>query len=319
MVLCLSALLWACAAQAEIGPDQWLGGLVQYPAGIPASLVESNRFAGLRAEAIAGRFKIVCPAESLASSTRMVVYASADEPGHWRARDWQAYPAVRRGNLWDATVPVDDLDVPLIYFAVVEAPAVLPKSDASSPAAFVPSIISPLRIVKPRAAGLEEPSSVFEPYLEGFEEGFSSWRMLGADADAVPLRADAAARTGRAALCATVPAGKRSVTIATTCVRGRHLAQHQANGLRIYLRTRQGEGRARFTLQANAFAPNQVIATWPRETNLTEQWQKVDLFFHELPRMPLPAVDLLVIELIGRGPCEFLVDDVQLLGSWRLE
>ena len=307
--ICLTqglAALSAVAAPEGGGPDQWLSGPAQYPEGIPVALVDSDRFAGLRAEAIAGRFKVVCPAGDLAPQARVTVFASADEPGHWRARDWQAYPAERRGALWDATVPVDDVEVPVVYFAVVGAPDV------------VPAQVSPMRVVKPNTVGLEEPSRVFTPFLEGFEEGLTSWRLLGAEPETPPLRTKADARSGRAALCVTVPAGKRSATVATTCVRGRHLVGRQATGVRVWLRALKGAGRARFTLEANAYAPDQVLAVWPQEASLTEQWHPVDLFFQTLPQVPLAAVDLFAIEFIAAGPCEFLVDDVQLLVPGRL-
>ena len=45
----------------------------------------------------------------------------------------------------------------------------------------------------------------------------------------------------------------------------------------------------------------------------------MELFFSALPRLSLGAVDLFAIEFVADGPREFLVDDLQLLGPWKLE
>ena len=69
----------------------------------------------------------------------------------------------------------------------------------------------------------------------------------------------------------------------------------------------------------DAWTTNQVVGLWPNDVRLTDRWQKVELFFSALPRLPLGAVDLLAIEFIADGPRDFLVDDLQLLGPWKLE
>ena len=245
------------------------------------------------------------------SNATVTVFASADELGHWPARDWRPNPMNLRGKSWEAFVPVDDVDVPLVYFtsAVISA----------SNNAAASTNISPMRICHPRLAGLEEPTRIFWPFLEGFEQDTASWRLLSGAEDFAPLKTDPLARTGNSALAIPLLAGKRSMTIATTRVRGWQLMQNGATGVRLWLRTRKGSGRARFTLLANASTTNQVISVWPKEPALTEKWQKIDVPFNELPKLPLGAVDLFAIELIGEGPVEFLVDDLELLGPWRNE
>lgn len=176
-----------------------------------------------------------------------------------------------------------------------------------------------MRLCRPRAAGLEEPSRIFWSFLEGFEQDMESWRLLTTDAGAPPLKTDPTAHNGRAALAVTLPVGKHSVTVATTRVRGWQVQQHGATGLRLWLRAREGAARAQFTLLAQAFTTNQVVAVWPRDVQLTAQWQQVDLPFGLVPQVPLAAVDLFAIEFIGEGPREFLVDDLQLLGPWGME
>jgi hypothetical protein len=92
-----------------------------------------------------------------------------------------------------------------------------------------------------------------------------------------------------------------------------------AQGVLVWLRTREGGSRARFTLLANALTTNQMVGIFPQDANLTNRWQKVNLPFASFPGLQLPSIDLLAVEFIGDGPREFLVDDLQLLGPWRSE
>ena len=59
------------------------------------------------------------------------------------------------------------------------------------------------------------------------------------------------------------------------------------------------------------------VATWPNEIVVTDRWQKVELMFTALPRLPLGDVDLFVLDFSADGPREFLIDDLQLLGPWK--
>lgn len=285
--------------------DAWVTNYVQFPQGISTNSVHLAGFEKLHAEAIAGSLRIGWQSAEPGTNTTVIAWASADEPGHWPARDWRPYSTSAHGNRWEASIPVDNVDVPLIYF--VEA-----KSAGSS-------AVSLMRVCHPRRAGLEEPSRVFWPFLEGFEEGIEGWRLVGESADLPPLRLDPAAKNGRAALRVTVPPGKRSVTLATTRLRGWQILQQTASGMRVWLRTKQGTGKVRFTLLADAHTTNQVVSICPTEPAITEQWQRVDVAFSMFPRLPLANADLLTLEFIGQGPLEFLVDDLQLLGRWRME
>ncbi len=85
-------------------------------------------------------------------------------------------------------------------------------------------------------------------------------------------------------------------------------------GIRVWLRTGAGTGRARFTLLANAYTPGQKVGAWPKQTVVGETWQQVDLLFSELREFPIGQVDVFAIELIGNAPTAFFVDDIQLLG-----
>jgi hypothetical protein len=304
------------AERSSDPPDRWITSVVQFPPQFRQPTTQTNLFANLRAEAWAERLKILwTPELPLTNESAVSLHASADELGHWPARDWRPFSMSLRGNSWEVFVPVDDPDVPLVYFVSV----IRERASGGGSALVFSTNISPMRICTPRLAGLEEPTRIFWPFLEGFEQDTVSWRWLAPTQESVPLKTDPDAMTGGAALLVALPGGKRSVTIATTRVRGWQLVQQSATGLRVSLRTRQGTGRARMTLLGDASTTNQVVSVWRKEPMVTESWQKVDVLFSDLPRLALSRVDLFAIEFIGEGPLEFLVDDLQLLGPWKLD
>lgn len=300
-------------ASADAGPtaDAWLAETNAYPPEIRPFVVASNRFAALRAEAIGGRLRIVLPSDGLATNARVVLHSSFDEPGHWPARDWESTPMIRGERQFDSVVRVTDLEVPLVYFASLTEPGKAGGGIASN------TFVSPLRVCRPARAGLDAPSHPFWPYLEGFEGALTSWRLLTPETP--PLETDPSSRSGKSALRVVLPAGRNAVSIATTRVRGWHVTLREAAGVRLWLRTKSGEARARFTLLANAGTPRQELAVFPRQETLGQQWRPVDLWFADVPAWRPAALDLLSIDFIGLGPLEILMDDVQLLGRWRLE
>ena len=175
-----------------------------------------------------------------------------------------------------------------------------------------------MRLCRPRLLGLERPTRAFWPFIEGFEEGLEGWRWLAGGPDKGDLQTSSTARNGKAALTVTIQRGKTSVAIGTTHLRGWNLLEHGATGLSLWMRTREGTGRARFTILANAFTTNQVMAAHDGEIVLRDRWEKVDLSFHKFPKFPLTEVDFFAIEFLGNPGWEFLVDDVQMLGRWKL-
>lgn len=304
------ALAQAALGRAEeVAGDHWVSNTVVYP--FEAAASSAAPYAQLHAESVAGTFKVVCSPEKPDSKQAFQVYASAADLGHWRARDWQEFAMVRRGTNLEATIPVEAVEVPIVYFvrAVTEAVAGQPAR----------TNCSPMRICLPEKLGLLEPSRAFWPFLEGFEEGLGPWHLAAPTPETPALRTDAAAKTGNAALLVSLAAKQNSVTVGTTQLRGWQLKRQGAIGVRLWLRTRTGTGRAKFCLLANAYSPEQKVSVWQRQMTLSEKWQKMDLFFSELPGLELKAVDLFTVELIGTGPMEFLLDDVQLIGPWRME
>ena len=303
-LVCSAAPLWLQGAPPVPLADQWLTHFVQYPPRVLTNQIRAAGFESLHVEGIAGKLKLTLRNPALDPNAVVTAYASADDPGHWPVRDWHVFPLGRRGGQWDTAVPIDNVDVPLVYF--VRA------------ATATATNVSPMRICRPRVAGLEEPSRIFWPFLEGFELGTEGWRMIANVSDSPPLATDPLSKNGHAALLVSLPAGQHSVTVGTTRVRGWQVEQEFATGLRLWLRAKQGSGQARFTLLANAYGTNQVIGVFPHVTVLRDRWQRVDLLFSALPAFPLGNLDFFTIEFLGVGPREFLLDDLSLLGRWKL-
>ena len=285
--------------------DQWLVGPSAYPAVAGASVGSTAGFEGIETDAVAGRLKIYWRAAATEGAGRVTLFASAEMAGHWPARDWHAFPMSHRGGRWEAGVPVESVDIPMIFLLRVGEGA--------------GTRVSAMRICIPRAAGLEEPSRIFWPYLEGFEETLESWRGFGAAAGAAPLQTDPVAKQGKASLRVAVAGAGQVTSVATTRVRGWQIAERSATGLRLWLRTRSGAGRVRFTLFANAGGAQEIVMPYDREVLLNERWQKVDLAFARFGKGPLAEVDLLALEFSADAAREFLVDELQLLGPWKLE
>jgi hypothetical protein len=295
----LLSLLHLSAVSTPKG-DEWLTNAPALPGEFAGTPVDTNLFATLRTEVIAGRLRITWDSAAEAADARLIL--SADEPGHWPARDWRSFSLKRRGASWQAEVPVDSLDVPLVYF-------VISRNRAQA-------VASPMRIARPGTLGLEQPSRIFWPFIEGFEQGTEGWRTVQGGT----LRTDEDAKHGGSALKIQVPPNERSVTLLTTRVRGWFLQEHRATGLALWLKTRRGTGTAAFELMADAFTTNQVLARRSKIIRVPSQWTKwtkVELPFSSFPKFPIGELDLIAIELTGLPGTEFLLDDVELLGPWR--
>ena len=285
--------------------DRWITNEVLYPPGCTQFAVASNAFANLHAEAIAENLRVLWQPMQPDTNAVVTLWLSVEEPGHWRVRDWRPRPMDLQGNTWETTVPVESVDIPVVYFVCA--------------ATLAATNLSPVRLCQPRGVGLEIPTRLFWAFLEGFEQGLHSWSLVTTATNVPVLRTSPTANTGFAALLAAIPEGGHSITLGTTRVRGGQIEQHQATGLRLWLRTRQGTGEVRFVLHANALTTNQVVAVFPSTFPVHDQWQGVDLPFSAFPRLPLRDVDWFTIELVAPSPREFLLDDLQYLGHWRPE
>lgn len=302
--LATALLLHAAGAFAQPKPvaDAWLEGSFLYPRWLATNALRGDAFSGLRVEHLAEQLKVRWQPTASEGRPRVVLHYSADAPGHWPARDWRTLPMVQRGAVWEATLPVDDLDVPLVYFV----------SDGSA----APALLSPMRVAAPRLLGMEKPSRIFWPFLDGFEEGVAGWELISVGG--APLKVSASAHDGNAALSVTLPAGQRSVTVSTTRVRGWHYSHQLATGLRVWLRAPGGTGIVRFALHAQSGTTNAVVVGSTVEAPVDDRWRAVDLSFTSFPNFPVVGTDRFSLQFSGEGPAELLVDDLRLLGRWRL-
>ncbi len=299
-LLCLAGFHLSAQTAPKPVSDAWL------PEGVHPDFLTTNRWSvtqsgTLTNEALVGKLKVYWhpPAGTEVKSARL--WASADASGRWRARDWQSLPMEKRGERWEIALPVENVDVPMVYF--VEAQAAQKHTTA-------------MRLCRPRLVGLEEPSRIFWPFLEGFEEELWSWRTVTDEPRFTPVETGTSAKNGKAALRLIIPMGKRSTTVTTTRIRGWQLDQNVASGIRLWVRMASGTAKLRCTLQAHAFTPQQTIALYPDEPVIGTQWQAVDLKLDRFPKLSINEVDLMSLEVIGAGPLECFVDDIQLLGRW---
>lgn len=306
ITLLVALLAGSLAARAQTKPlaDAWLPGAGQYPRGLATNAINDETFRALAAEHLAEQLKVRWQPVNPPAQAKFTIHFSADAPGHWPARDWRTLPFTRRGAIWEAVLPVDDLDVPLVYFV----------SDGNP----VPALLSPMRVVSPRLSGMEKTSRVFWPFLDGFEEGAVGWELSPVSAGLPLIKTSSAAHDGNASLSVTLPAGQKTLSIGTARVRGWHYTNQLATGLRVWLRAPGGNGKARFILHTGHGTTNGVAVVSTVEAALDDKWRKVDLAFSSFPNFSAAATDWFSIELSGEGPREFLVDDLRLLGRWRL-
>ena len=301
--LLLLALNVNALGAEKVSFDTWLTNAAQYPPYPTGPAPNSNLFSRLHSDVIGDQLKIFWPAPSN-DAVLVTLHASAASPGHWPVRDWRTYDMTWRNGEYEVKLPVEDLSVPLVYYA---------RAIGSGT-----TNLSPNRVVHPARSGLERATKIFWPFIEGFEEGMESWRVLANNA--VAPRVTPQPHDGKSSLLVTVPAGKSSVVIATTRVRGWQIILEGATGLRLWLRTRTREGRVTFGLYSAAHSPDHEAREWPRQYTIGSAWQRIDLSFGELREgFALGETDLFTIEFAPGDAREFLVDDLQFLGPWRLD
>jgi len=276
----------------------------RHPSFIHPNQIQPERFSTLKAESLAGRLKLASK-PSVSTNAAVTAFVSIEEPGHWLARDWRPHPMDRSGEQWDVAVPFRNLDQPVYYF--------LQTIDLSR------TNYSQIRVCHPRELGLENITSVFFPFIEGFEIGSMGWKLLEDDHFSDSVRLEQAPKNGHFSLGLKIPANKRSTTVGTLRVRGSEIVLHRMMGLRFWIKSSSGNARIRSTLFANAFTTNQVVSVFPGEMTATETWQKVEMAFQRFPKLPLSEVDFFTMEIIATGPREFWIDDLEYLGLGNLD
>ncbi len=295
-----STLLWCLLATSTSASDDWLKdpGAV-HPLSQGGRQIQIVDLPSLHAEVLVERLKVFCDAPISEEAPVMTLIASVDAPGQWLARDWRRQSMERRGVRYEATLPVEDIHVPVIYCVEVIQGTV--------------TNASPLRMCVPLDLGMESPSRTPWAFVEGFEQGLEGWQLAGEDFSGAAIRASETAHDGGHSLSLSLPARKHSVTAISTRLRGWKVEQHRAVGLRLWLRVAQGEGRARISVMANGRSPEQVIHTFSDEPVSAGDWRKVELPFVSLDAAFRTGINLLSIEFIGVGPAELLVDDIELM------
>lgn len=293
-LITLLCVLAARIGAAETG-DQW----IEAPTGRTKNSPGATRsgFESLKAEVILGKLNVFWRADRI-PATAATLHYSPDHPGHWAAREWRELPMRRRKNLFDAKVPVADIDVPIVYFVSANS--------------GVGPLNSPARLVDARKAGMEKPSTMFWPFAEGFEVNARNWTVSGNSS----LSSDA--RSGKQSLKIRIPADKHSVSAATTRIRGWHFLNQRARSIRVWLKAASA-GRVQFTLTANARTPDQTTARSSVSASVDTSWQPVDIPLASFPLRNQAGIDLFTIEFVGQSGSTLQIDDLQFLGRWRMK
>jgi hypothetical protein len=294
-LLAATSLGWA-----QTNADAWYTNAIPLPV---SGITTMPLFESLRADVVSGQLQITWnAAKTSVDNAAAVIFASADPIGHWPARDWRSHRMHRHGTVWQANIPVETLDVPVAYFAVF-------RSEGATN-------ISPTRICRPRRLGLEQPSKLHWPFVEGFEQGLESWRNIaGTDS----LKTTETAKNGRNALSLRIARDKHSASVGTTRLRGWSIEERGAIGIAFWARTRSGTGHVRVTLLANAFTTNQLTSAQTTTFRLTSTWNRHQVPFADHPASLIGDLDLVVFECVGAPETEFLIDDLYLLGRWRFD
>lgn len=209
--------------------DVWITNQVQFPSNIPSNFIHPAGFESLHAEFLNGRMMILWKPELLSTDASVTLFASVDDLGHWPVRDWHSYPMTLGGSVWQTRRPVDNVNVPIAYF-------IQTVKDAGTNN-------SPMRVCHPKMLGFERPSRPFWPFLEGFEQGIESWRLIYNSTNHAAPGTDSIAKNGNHSMKVTVPSNRPSVTVATTRLRGWEIQQNGALGLRLWCAQKPGLDR----------------------------------------------------------------------------
>jgi hypothetical protein len=287
----------AAAATNSTSGDDWFKAPHQWPEHVHVSAASMTEFDRLTAEVIAGRLKVTWIPRTLDTNQSVKLHASADEPGHWPARDWRILDLTPREEHWETKVPVEDVDVPLLYFLQVQT------GDRTN--------TSPLRLALPRSLGMEDPTRIFWPFIEGFEGSRHAWRLT--TASQIPLRVSSESVSGACALRVPVGGGPKPTQLGTTRLRSWQAMRPDVSGFSVWLRTLKGQAEASFCLTGDAFTPQAVRHVSETKATVTNGWQQVIVPFSSFPRLNLDRLDWLSFEFTASEPCEVLVDDLEYL------
>jgi hypothetical protein len=290
--------LWSgCASTNSLSADEWFVGGYSWPKHVLVSSPAPTGFTNLAAEVVAGRLKVKWTPSAMDTNRSVKLHLSADEPGHWPVRDWRILEMTPRETHWESKVPVEDVDVPLVYFVQVQTPGL--------------TNTSPLRLARPRSLGLEESTRIFWPFIEGFEGDWYAWRLTTESPS--PLRVSGETVSGAKALHVTVRSGPKPTQLGTTRLRSWQAMRPDVSGFSIWLRTLKGQAEVNFSLTGDAFTPQAVRHVSETKATVTNGWQQVVVPFSSFPRLDLSRLDWLAIEFTAAADCEVLLDDLEYL------
>lgn len=291
------AVAAAVAGEGEV-PDAWLDGPADFPPGLVA-VVRSQGFEGVAGVVDQGRLRVTWTGADTAEAGVVRWHASTDAPGGWAARDWRVGVMEAREGGWEARVPLESPTVPVVYFLTTESPAA--------------TNASPMRVFRPSAAGVTEPTYPFSGFLEGFEGGCQGWDAAGQVAGEGAVTLTSQALSGMAALRIEVPAGRGSVTVRTVRLRGWMLWEHPVSAIRVAVRTESGGGRLRAALHSRSHTADVAVHGLPADLEVGPDWQIWEIPLDQFRHLRTRAVDGLSLQFFGKAGAALLVDDVEMV------
>lgn len=292
-------IAWAVgAADAPPAPDDALGEPGEYPAGL-AEWVRPGPFEQLGARAERRGLEVTWLPSPADRPEEVTVLTSTDEPGHWQVRDWREEPMRLTSGAWRAWVPLASIAVPTVYFVRQSGPG--------------GTKVSPMRRFRPREAGLVEPTFPFNGFLDGLEEGIGGWEVVSAIRRGRPLTTSTNAFSGRHCLRVEVPAGRGSIAVGTTRIRGWMLTEHAVAAVRFLARTESGKGRLRVALHSRARTEDLAVHPAGADLEVGSEWRPCEVPLGRFARLQARAVDWFTIEFRAEPGTALLLDDLELV------
>ena len=296
MVLGCLAVGLAHGADPISEADAWLTGPIRLPETVATAVPDS----GLSSVAVrlSGEALAVTWNAEAATNGLGFVWFSPAASGSGASRPWFRREASWKGDRFVAEIPVVDLDEPIIYFAAMRS------TDGQE-------TVSRVRVCVPRGLNLSKPTAPRRAFLEGFEEEAWNWKNLD---ERATVKRIAAGRASGHALEVGISTGQRSAAVATPLVRGLTALRVSAHGFSVWLRGSAAGINIRVLAMAHAGTDRQISAAFPGTVAPLETWTRFDFRFDQLEGFPLGALDQIVFEIVGQGPCSVRFDDLEWLG-----
>ena len=82
----------------------------------------------------------------------------------------------------------------------------------------------------------------------------------------------------------------------------------------LWIKAPAAVSKARLSLRANAFSPQETVFENRIWVSLRPGWQKLECSFSSFPKLEVLEVDWLDLEISGPGEASFQIDDLHLTG-----